>query len=300
MYGFILLSSFLFLGGQSLELGKAPRVDPGPDCWYEDMCRATGDNTVDAGETGDLTALECYELCKANADCTDFSWNTFYNGHTRCELLTSCTEKYQCSGSADSCISGPKDCAVINPCPALTYLAGDAVWSCPNQLNPYKEQIPNGYTCTTSCGGWLSVDEEIPIISASSTCENGQWSAPVTSPAVAEANLDAAIKKPDENPKCACRDFNLWYNPNDELGADFFCTKTTDFSAASPSNIITLDPTEECILMCDNYIVADIMCANGEWSDADPEFGIACFKAPDGLTTHHPLFTTSPTPSTAP
>ena len=23
--------------------------------------------------------------------------------------------------------------------------------------------------------------------------------------------------------------------------------------------------------MCDNYIVADIMCANGEWTDADPE-----------------------------
>ena len=23
--------------------------------------------------------------------------------------------------------------------------------------------------------------------------------------------------------------------------------------------------------MCDNYIVADIMCANGQWTDADPE-----------------------------
>ena len=36
------------------------------------------------------------------------------------------------------------------------------------------------------------------------------------------------------------QDFSLWYDPNEELGADFYCTKTLDFSVATPENPVLL------------------------------------------------------------
>ena len=50
--------------------------------------------------------------------------------------------------------------------------------------------------------------------------------------------------------------------------------------------------------MCDNYIVADIMCANGEWSDADPEviiilyrvFSMTCHKSQRLHIVYRPSF----------
>jgi len=108
-------------------------------------------------------------------------------------------------------------------------------------------------------------------------CENGAWTPVDLKPA-----SDAVVNTPDTDSPCQCLDFSLWYNPNEEPGADFYCTET-DFSAASPENILNISPTEECVLMCDNYLVANIGCQNGAWTDADPELGVACYNAPPTL-----------------
>ena len=67
-------------------------------------------------------------------------------------------------------------------------------------------------------------------------CENGVWTA-VTGVAVDPAYT---VETPDKDTKCECAPFKLWYNPNDERGAAFYCTETKDFSVATPADPVTL------------------------------------------------------------
>jgi len=255
---------------------KSPRADVGEDCWFTDYCDIQGDNEVETTEDDYTTPEECYAACGANADCEFFSFSKYFGGKTVCILLKTCDATRSPPPGA---VSGPKDCSVVNPCPMLTYTTGSAVWSCENRLNPYLNDIPDGYTCHTSCGGWKSADGS-ETVKASSKCVNGAWEAVVENPVSDGA---VVINTPDTDTDCTCLPFEIWYNPNEEEGADFYCT-STDFSDAAPDNVKTIGTDEECVLMCHNFIVADIMCTNGQWTDADPELGIACYKAPPTRT----------------
>jgi len=285
---FIILMSAV-LGCQGL---GSLRADVGEECWFQHFCDIQGDNEIETTENDYVTAEECYAACNANADCEFFSFREIYGGKLICTLLTNCDAT---RSPPPSCVSGPKDCSVVNPCPMLpTYTEGSAVWSCDNRLNPYMNEIPDGYTCHTSCGGWKSADGE-ETVKASSKCTDGVWEAVVVQPA---ADSSVVITTPDTDSTCTCLPFSIWYNPNAEQGADFYCT-ATEFSDASPENVLEIATDEECILMCDNFIVADIMCTNGEWTDADPDVGIACYKAPPTLpgaatTAATPAPTSSP------
>lgn len=268
------------------------KAEVGDECWLEDFCRTSGTAEIlTVKDTVDTASPEaCYALCGKTDGCTFFSWRNTVNHGKFCHLLSNCDEKDPCS-SPENCKSGPVDCSVVNPCPMLTYTAGSAIWSCDKLINPYKEQIPDGITCRTSCGGWKSSDGK-ETIAASAQCTNGAWSDVTTN-----YPTETTVNKPDVETTCSCLDFSLWYDPNEELGADFYCTKTLDFSVATPENPVLLDPTEECILICDNFIVADIQCVNGDWTDADPEVGIGCYRAPPS-TPGIPTQPTSPTQPT--
>jgi len=265
------LFSLLALGSEAFDL----RVDPGPDCWLPYTCEALGEDKLDDIVNDVPTARECYDLCAANVDCKFFTFREFFGRKTVCTLLKTCDTQLTCSYPG-SCTSGPNDCSAVNPCPMLTYTPGSAIWSCDGLLDPYRNPIPHATNCHTSCGGWKSLDKS-ETVQASSTCMNGKWE-----PVVAKPETDVTINTPDQDTDCKCLDFNIWYNPNDEPGADFYCSKT-DFSKASAENIMKIDPTEECVLLCDNFLVANVQCQNGAWTDADPEMGIACYKAPPTL-----------------
>eukprot|EP00088_Acartia_fossae_P010130 TRINITY_DN14991_c0_g1_i1.p1 TRINITY_DN14991_c0_g1~~TRINITY_DN14991_c0_g1_i1.p1 ORF type:complete len:288 (+),score=34.01 TRINITY_DN14991_c0_g1_i1:31-894(+) len=275
---FLILATIVLQSTAELSL---PRAEVGPDCWFENVCDPKGGSVIIELENETPTAEDCYLACQNEATCNFFTWQYFkvMNDRKICTLLTACNED---SPSTDYRISGPNDCTAIEPCPVLNYNTGDAVWSCDNMLNPYNEPIPSGYTCRTSCGGWLSQDGQ-NTVAAKSTCTNGIWS-------TVEMNYptDVVINEPDTATPCTCVDFTIWYNPNDEPEADFFCD-LTDFSTASPETPVNLDPAGECVLMCDNYIVADIQCVNGAWTDANPEWGIGCYRSPpttnNGATT---------------
>jgi len=282
--------SVLVMVLSSCEGFREPRADPGPDCWFNYVCDSEGNNKLDEIRNDIPTAQECYDLCNANADCKFFTFRELYMGQTVCTLLTTCNLQTTCSNPA-SCTSGPNDCTVVNPCPQLTYTAGSAIWSCDGLVDPYQNQIPDGYTCHTSCGGWKSLDGTETVM-ASATCVNGAWDNLMLQP-----DTDAVVNTPDTDSPCQCMEFQLWYNPNDEPGADFYCTQT-DFSAASAENILSIQPDEECVLLCDNFLVANIQCQNGDWTDADPETGIACYKAPPTLPGP-PASSTAPAPTGA-
>lgn len=121
----------------------------------------------------------------------------------------------------------------------------------------------------------------------------GSWEA-VTYSMTPAAGL--TVNTPDVSTPCTCVDFNLWYNPNDEPGADFFCANT-DFTDASPENIMKIPADDECVLLCDNFLAANIKCQNGGWLDADPQMGIACYKAPPTTAGPGPAPTTITTPA---
>jgi len=277
--------SLLVLGSEAFvpKFG-APRAEPGPDCWFDYICTTPGNglNTI-MDDVKD--AVECYELCQNTQDCAFFTFRLLWGGKTACTVLDNCDTQSTCS-EPSNCASGPVDCSAVTPCPKLTYETGAATWSCDEFLDPYSVDIPSGYSCHTSCEGWESEDGS-DSIQASSKCVNGVWEAVITSLPTA-----VTINTPDTTTLCSCKDFSLWYNPNDEPGAHFYC-ENTDVSQASPENPLTLDPAEECILMCDNFLVANIFCQNGGWVDADPDMGIACYKAPPTLPGPDPTTTTT-------
>jgi len=222
-----------------------------------------------------------------------------------------------CLGNDEPCTSGPADCPNYIPaeatCPALTPLDGDYLnWNCnlgSKQMNPYTDVLPVGTICTQTCKSWKSeADKEQSELE--STCEldvgtnKAGWSVTVThdgQPIVDFPKPVAGYPKPDAKAepdtdditgawKCNCVPLNLnwpyddtglsgtYYDPNDELAADFICKE--DLVEKTPGNADwTIKGDNSCTLYCDQHYVATAACVDGVWT-GNPEWGFWCYEAP--------------------
>jgi len=274
------------------------RAQPGPDCWYKDVCDNANSANVISTSPDVPTAVKCYEMCQANAalsgnkdPCKHFRWSeAYYQGRVSgtCALLRSETcVKGDCSSS--SCISGPANCADIKePCGQLLPAnagPGKVTWDCGATFNPYNSPVLDGGICTASCPAWVDSDGAAVMVSykcvgGTEVGVAGDWAPPfyngneltTTSPIVGSF----VINNPGQATNCAaeCADYPLWYDPNAERGARFFCEPPVDFSTAATTEV-NLPQQGACFLFCDHVLVADIFCNNHQWTDVaqDPKVG---------------------------
>jgi len=273
-----LIGSLLIAVGCGVDGHPNLRIDPGPGCWNKpckEAAFANADKDIIVA-TSDLDSdhnkpEECQTLCKDNDKCTFFSF-THHPNKGVCRLLNKdCThETYDDVNH----ISGPKDCEAIPSCPPIATPASlespeTMFWTeITGVVNPYKEESRLGTQITTSCGDIQHTSE---CVEDDKNPGTGKWS----------TGKDGAFDpmKPDEDgSKCKCPELNFWYNPNDEPGAIFSCSKT------EVSDDFSLDPTDECVLICGIEVYKHIYCHDGKWNDveeADMKNGIGCFEYPD-------------------
>merc|ERR1711970_1090876 len=272
-----LIGSLLIAVGYGVEGHPNLRIDPGPGCWNKpckDASFTINDEIVleDKKLESDKNKVgECQKLCQANDACKFFSF-THYTNRGDCKLLSE-----DCAHDTyddPNHISGPKDCEAIASCPIITTPASlespeTMFWTeITGVVNPYKEQSGLGTKITTSCGDTLHTSE---CVEDDKDKTKGKWS----------TGKDGAfdpMNPDDDGSKCKCPELKFWYNPNDEPGAIFSCSKT------EVSDDFSLDPTDECVLICDIEVYKHIYCHDGKWNDveqADMENGIGCFEYPD-------------------
>jgi len=268
-------------GGAS---GPSLRIAPGPGCW-DHPCTANSIKTegiVIEESKGIVSAADCQTKCseKENDECKFFNFVPRQLGGNVCYLLaTDCPTKAANPYNPEE-VSGPASCEEKLFCePLKTPTSAPHValfWTSDNsEINPYTDQMPVDTVLSTSCGknedGVENKYRSKCVVDSTGTATEWQNDNDDFKPDVADA----------KDAKCNCPDFPFWYDPNAEPGASFFCTVTTDFSTATVDNEILLDMNDECVLICNNYLVAEIMCSNGAWTDIDNiDDGVACYKAP--------------------
>jgi len=245
-----------------------PMIDPGPGCWRQpcEMETISHDQISDS-KRGVESAIACQKECKGSCKSFNFNPSPVNSNLNKCDLLTieDCPKKKR-GNHGD--VSGPKTCDTVEFCEKLKQPDSSPValywhnYDTTPHINPYFDQIPQNTEIHASCG-----DDKF---TAQCTGKTG-WKKDkdFTDPTTKEA-------------LCPCKQkFEFWYDPNDEEGAEFYCTENTDFSGATPENPIVLDDKDSCVLVCDGYLTSEIMCENGHWTgEFDPEKGVGCYKLP--------------------
>jgi len=81
---------------------------------------------------------------------------------------------------------------------------------------------------------------------------------------------------------CTCQDYDFqWpgtdeqYNPNAEEGAAFVCEGNPSVATGN----ITLNHTDTCFFLCDDYVVTEVSCTDGVWT-SNLKTGLWCYKQP--------------------
>jgi len=248
---------------------------------------------------------ECRQSCQNNADCKHFTWFEA-RGETRCYLLSQChpvqENDAEClQADPKKCESGPRECLanvteVVTGCDPPTNLNPDFIqWQCNDvegnvmSAQELNETVRVGTKCYLRCDSWLSQSGQQGYLE--SECSgDGLWSQ--TQPHNGEASLDfppppyplpTADETTDVKPlSCECdalpliaEGTDLYYNPNDEVGADFLCTSGLDNSNQTWS----IQKDNECTLWCDNHLVAEARCNNGLWT-GQPTKEFWCYEKP--------------------
>jgi len=223
---------------------------------------------------------ECYEQCKKEADCEIFTFQEF-RGQASCSLLTDCSDKRQPCADKAKCASGYKSCSDAWPfCPKLTPPAEGSdgvIWKC-GAVNPYTEEIPDGTLCYTECPNWTTKDGKVLFLMA--ICDNNDWTSVEAFPAGERSeNTPSPLLQPDEPMLCpdadVCRDLSLTYDPNKEVGAEFYCIPPLDTTNATVTNPVRIDDETSCVLLCDRTPTSHLECRGTKWS-GKPEVGFWC------------------------
>ena len=116
------------------------------------------------------------------------------------------------------------------------------------------------------------------MITVMSTCKPDKtWSQPTAFPYGA-LSIPPKLTKPDgPGMLCGalagsgCKSLNLTYNPNTEVGTDFHCKTPLDWENLP----VKVEPTNNCILMCAEILMAVVGCKNGLWT-GNPDLGFWC------------------------
>jgi len=236
----------------------------------EDLVKKVSANTMD----------DCFNECKKVAECEIFTFTKF-RGEGSCYLLTDCDDKKQPCADKKNCASGYKSCSDAWPfCPKITAPpegSDGVIWSC-GAVNPYTEEIPDGTICYTSCPSWTTKEgKELFLMTE---CDNNDWTEVVAFPdGEVSENVPSPFLQPDETMLCpdqdVCRDLSLTYDPNKEVGAEFYCTPKVDFTNATVTNPVRISDETSCVLLCDRIPTSHLQCINTKWS-GKPDVGFWC------------------------
>merc|ERR1712168_1716600 len=322
--------TFLLAAFSSATYGQN-RVNPNDaECFYDYKCTYGDSDTpqeidVLTYATFDDQVVACYELCKADADgggsCAHFTLFTANRVPPTCYLLDTCNEDPDsaCVGN-DRCRSGPSDCDNLDanaPCTTIDAsktATGAIHWQCTDgdgsPINGYTvSELPEGSTCVLSCEYWETATGENAYLT--SECQRGSWTTTTSNgdpeldfPAFAAGDTEYKTPEDDQTLVCGCRPLEVkwpyedpdpaddsdqwWYDPNFELGTDFVCEQTIDTADAE----YIIENGNQCYLFCDDHLVADVHCKDGEWT-GQPELGFWCYNEPvkgNELTTEAPPF----------
>lgn len=300
----LLLCSLVGLARSQSTTTPTP-VTPSEGCWYEALCAYSDDNDIKrpipSPQNADLESRMqwCYNQCRNEDTCTDFTVFSIGSRFHSCYLLTSCEDKSTDATCLElgSCNSGPKDCVTNSNCDILTSPppAGTIPWECDHDVNPYARQVPEGTECFISCNAWLDNNENQASIV--SKCMGGAWQLSEVQPyGIDESEilaLPSTLPQPDDSTQvdCGCASFDMtWensktgemidYDPNTLPGTDFLCTGA-DYITDDGTNLkFALQPGMTCRMFCDNYHIATMTCVNGLWT-GEPELGAWCYAEPD-------------------
>ena len=270
-----------------------PTATPSPGCWYEALCAYSGipQLSIPSPQNADLDSRMawCYNQCKNDVDCTDFSVFSTSRGHN-CYLLTNCDDISTTEACLEqgSCNSGPKDCASNDNCEILQPAPADTIaWECDHDVNPYEQQASEGTECFISCNGWMdSQENQASIVSK---CLAGQWQPSEVIPTFIDTSEVLALPNPLPQPDdltqvdCGCPIVDMaWknsvteemidYDPNTLPGTDFLCTGPDYITDDGTDLKFKLQPGMTCRMFCDNYHIATMTCVNGLWT-GEPELG---------------------------
>jgi len=309
----LLLCAILGLVTAQDDTTLGPTVTYTPGCWYEGLCENRGEGTIrDVPGTEDTLEkmMEyCYFQCQGEPTCAHFSAVQGERGvGDKCFLLTeedTCdlNKNAKCFTEYGTCNSGPRDCSANFNCPMLESPPQDTIeWNCIHDgvsVDPYTEQSPEDTRCSLSCPSWINANGlQSNIVS---DCVQGVWESSVVIPTGRDPDLDevlgsGALPQPDgpaaDQISCGCPVYPMeWtitagddmgakvdYDPNDLPGTSFVCDGPyitddgTDFK-------FVLKPDMTCMMYCDNYHIATMTCASGEWT-GQPELGAWCYAEP--------------------
>merc|ERR1719318_846289 len=216
--------------------------------------------------------------------------------------------------SPATCKSGPSDCAVPPPtCDPVVGHEDRVRWQCVDitegAINPYNDPLPLGTRCYQTCLSWESatVGADVRLVSecieSLTTPGEGEWSETqnVDNQEMTWPKYPGGLTyypKPDEIDDtvalpCGCKPLEVqwpydgplvdestqvWYDPNTEDAAVFIC----DQEVVIVNGEYIIDPTNTCVLYCDDHFVATARCLEGEWT-GQPEWGFWCYDEPTGI-----------------
>jgi len=242
---------------------------------------------------------ECRTFCNngTSGNCQEFTVWKVWNS-VKCFLLSDCLETYvHTCLEEDTCMSGGNNCngttKVVSGCQRPTlYSMGYLQWQCVDiegrviELSDSDTDLPIGTACFLRCNAWETVGGGQGYLF--SECNNqGEWTttssldgnalhwpaSPYPLPTAAEGD---ALECNCQQTVLTWPETNNTYNPNIEEGAAFVC----ETRPIEKSGNITLQTNDECFFFCDDYLVTEVSCTDGIWSDSI-DVGLWCYNKPD-------------------
>lgn len=120
----------------------------------------------------------------------------------------------------------------------------------------------------------------LPITAVSTCLPDETWSPPISFPP-GPLSLPPILTTPDgPDMPClsGCKPLNLTYNPNKEVGAEFYCNSPLDWENLP----VKVEPSNQCHLLCEKMLVSVVGCREGMWT-GKPELGFWCNEERKGL-----------------
>merc|ERR1712121_470775 len=277
-----------------------------PHCTYKDMFCDWDYGQIEvrnlnytAQSDSNTYVDECRDACNSTASCKHFTvWRVWTQ--VNCYLLEDCKQTFvHACIKEETCISAPMNCTattqVVGGCDPPASLTSDYIqWQCvdvdENVILPksaLNETVPVGTSCLLRCNAWEASDGKPGYLFSQCNSE-GNWTA--TKALHGNANLTwpagpyplpTATETSDPAPlTCTCQDYDFqWpgtdehYNPNAEVGAAFVCEGNPSVATGN----ITLNHTDTCFFLCDDYLVTEVSCTDGVWT-SNLKTGLWCYN----------------------
>jgi len=240
---------------------------------------------------------ECRMHCNSTSvGCTDFTVWKVWN-QVQCFLLSDCEETYvHTCLDEDKCMSGGYNCnattQVVSGCQRpVVYDVPYLQWQCVDiegrviELSDNDTDLMVGTACFLRCNAWETYGGGQGYL-VSECNSQGNWT---NTTSLDGSNLywpEGPYPLPTDGQdlamQCNCQETKLkWpltnttYNPNEEDGAAFVCTN----KIIEETGNITLETNDDCYFFCDDYLVTEVSCTDGIWSDS-LDVGLWCYKKP--------------------